>query len=44
MVEGAVRLDIDGNLAGEVTEEQRQIAMTKLDRLKAKAAKGRDGE
>jgi hypothetical protein len=43
---GAVRLDLDGMPAGEVTEEQRQIAAKKLDRLKAKAeaAKARDGK
>jgi sRNA-binding protein len=44
--EGAVRLDIDGMPADEVTEEQRQIATKKLERLKAKAAAGkaRDGK
>ena len=45
--EGAVRLGLDGTPAGLVTEEQRQMAAKKLERLKAKlkakAAKARDG-
>jgi sRNA-binding protein len=43
-IEGAVRLDVDGMPAGLVTEEQRTMATKKLARLKAKAAKARDGK
>jgi sRNA-binding protein len=34
--EGAVRLDLEDLPAGEVTETQRQMAVKKLERLKAK--------
>jgi sRNA-binding protein len=46
VAEGAVRLDVDGMPAGEVTEEQRRLAAKELERLKAKAeaAKTRDGK
>jgi sRNA-binding protein len=36
MVAGAVRLDLDGNPAGEVTEEERAWARIKFEHLKAK--------
>jgi sRNA-binding protein len=47
-VEVAVRLDLEGKPAGEVTPEQREMAAKKLERmkakLKAKAAKARGGK
>jgi sRNA-binding protein len=39
--EGAVRLDLDGKPAGEVTPEQRERTTKTLERLKAKV-KARD--
>lgn len=41
--EGAVRVDLDGMPAGEVTPEQRERAAKKVEKFKAKAAKARDG-
>ena len=44
LVEGAARLDLDGNPVGEVTaEQQKQAVMTLRDRLK-KAAERRKAE